>query len=188
MMINTKEFTQIRKELKDLEQKREATIQKAREIIRISKLIIYALHRNDVKAAKKHITKIKQKIKILPINNYDTGIRKVAIQEYVEAMTLYYFITEKRLISKKELKVNTEDYLLGLCDLTGEVVRLGVNSVIKRNSQIALECKELVEDIYGEFLLLDLRNGELRKKSDSIKWNLRKLEDLAVDISRKRNK
>jgi len=186
MMINTKEFTQIRKELKNLELKRETTIQKAREIIRISKLIIYALHRSDVKAAKRQITKIKAKIKLLPTNNYDTGIRKVAVQEYVEAMTLYYFITERRLVSKKELKVNNEDYLLGLCDLTGEIVRLGVNSVIKRKPKIALECKELVEDIYGEFLRMDLRNGELRKKSDSIKWNLRKLEDLAVDISRKR--
>ncbi len=188
MMINSKEFTLIRKELKNLERKREFTIQKSREIIRISKLIIYALHRNDLKAAKKHITKIKQKIKLLPKDNFDTGIRKVAIQEYVEAMTLFYFITERRLITKKELKVNTEDYLLGLCDLTGEVLRFGVNNIIKRKPQITIECKELVEEIYGEFLKIDLRNGELRKKSDAIKWNLRKLEDLAVDISKKRKK
>ena len=42
--------------------------------------------------------------------------------------------------------------------------------------------RELVEEIYGEFLKLDLRNGELRKKSDAIKWNLRKLEDLVLSI------
>jgi hypothetical protein len=31
----------------------------------------------------------------------------------------------------------------------------------------------------------DLRNGELRKKFDEIKWNLKKIEDIAYDIKMK---
>ncbi|MBT7927970.1 hypothetical protein HN695_06565, partial [Candidatus Woesearchaeota archaeon] len=33
---------------------------------------------------------------------------------------------------------------------------------------------------------MDLRNGELRKKSDAIKWNLKKIEDILYDISMKK--
>ena len=42
-----------------------------------------------------------------------------------------------------------------------------------------------MHEIYGEFLKLHLRNGELRKKSDAIKWNLKKLEEVMYDISMK---
>ena len=52
----------------------------------------------------------------------------------------------------------------------------------KRFKLEALMIKEIVEEIYGEFLKFDLRNGELRKKSDAIKWNLNKLEDLTLSL------
>jgi len=42
--------------------------------------------------------------------------------------------------------------------------------------------KEFVSDIYNEFLKFEFRNGELRKKSDSIKWNLKKIEEIIYDI------
>ena len=84
--------------------------------------------------------------------------------------------------------MGTVEYLLGLCDLTGEVMWRGVNSVIKKNYKEALACKDVVDDIYGQFLRFNLRNSELRKKSDAIKWNLKKLEDIAYDIKTKLEK
>ena len=63
---------------------------------------------------------------------------------------------------------------MGLCDLTGELGRKAVNEVIKKNFKQAEQIRELVDEIYGEFLKLNLRNSELRKKSDQIKWNLKK--------------
>ena len=80
------------------------------------------------------------------------------------------------------MKVDVEHYLLGLCDLTGELVRKAVNDIIRKKYGNALKIKELVEEIYGEFLKLDLRNNELRVKSDSIKYNLKKLEDIVYDL------
>ena len=35
--------------------------------------------------------------------------------------------------------------------------------------------KYFTEQIYKEFLEFNFRNSELRRKSDSIKWNLKKL-------------
>lgn len=184
-MLNKKEFEKIRKEMDDFERKRELLIQKSREIIKLSKQIIYSLHRNDLKGASEKIAQIKKektKLEKISKKRLATDMDKVAMQEYVEALCYYEFVKYNRISSKSSLKVNSENYLMGLCDLTGELVRKAVADVINKRFKEALRIKELVDEIYGEFLKFNLRNSELRKKSDSIKWNLKKLEDVIFDI------
>lgn len=184
-MINKKEFSSIRAELVKSEKKREVLIQNSRETIRLSKLIIYALHRDDIKKAEFLVKKIKAKVKSLPAENHSTGMRHVAFQEYVEALTLLSFVKTGKIPIRSQLKVDTGAYLGGLADLTGELVRNAVNKAIKKKYDEVFKIKDFVAAIYGEFLQLDLRGGELRKKSDQIKWNLNKLEDMAYEIRRK---
>ena len=186
-MINKSEFSKIRQEMHKLDMKREEVIQTSREVITLSKQIIYAAQRNDMKEAEASIKKIKEKIKKLRKVNIstDTSINSVAFQEYVEAIAFYEFVKNKKIPTKASLGVSAEDYLSGLCDLTGELVRKAIFDVIHKKFDEAEKIKELVHDIYGEFLKLHLRNGELRKKSDSIKWNLKKLEEVMYDISMK---
>jgi len=186
-MLNTKEFKKIRKEMASFELKRENIIQTSREIINLSKRIIYSLHRANIKAASSLIKDIERKKTALEkiSQKSDTNIDRVAIQEYVEAICYFQFIKNKKVPTTKALKVDNESYLLGLCDLTGELVRKAVNEVINKNFKAAFEIKELVEEIYGEFLKFNLRNGELRKKSDQIKWNLKKLEDVVYELKLK---
>ena len=182
-MINNKDFEAIRKELNSFEAKREETIQSSRSVITLSKQIIYSVHRNDLENALKLIKEIKEKIRKLDRNkSYDTGISSVAFQEYVEAIAFYEIIKNKKLPSKKELDVDVESYLCGLADLTGELGRKAVHDAIKKDFKSVTQIKEVVEEIYGEFLKFDLRNGELRKKSDAIKWNLNKIEDLVFSL------
>ena len=186
-MLNKSEFTKIREDMHRLDLKREEIIQTSREAISISKQIIYAAQRNDLKEAEDSIKKIKEKIKKLRKVNIptDTNINSVAFQEYVEAIAFYEFVKRKKVPTRASLGVSAEDYLSGLCDLTGELVRKAIYDVIHKKFDEASRIKELVHDIYGEFLKLHLRNGELRKKSDSIKWNLKKLEEVMYDISMK---
>jgi translin len=151
----------------------------SREIIKESKIIIYGLQRND-KVNTKKLIELYKKLN----GESNTGIEETAVQEYVEAMCFYSFVTHKKILTRKELGVETEAYLLGLCDLTGELVRKAVKDVIDGKYDSAEEITKLVEEIYGEFLKFDLRNGNLRQKSDSIKWNLQKLEQLLLDINK----
>lgn len=183
-MLNKKDFELIKKELEDFDLKREETIQSSREVIKLSKQIIYSVHRNELDNASRLVKEIKNKIKLLDKKkNYDTGISFVAFQEYVEALTFYEIIKNDKLPTKKELDVDVEAYLTGLADLTGELVRKAVHDAIKKDFKSVVKIKDLVEDIYGEFLKFDLRNGEVRKKSDSIKWNLHKLEDMVFSLN-----
>ena len=185
-MLHKKEFEKIRKELETFEEQREQVIRLSRQIIKLSKQIIYGLHRNDVNT--KLLPEIKDLVKKMPKDDFDTGMGTVALQEYVEAMCFYDFVKKDRIPTAKDLGVDVQSYLLGLCDLTGELVRKAVNSVIKKDYKMAEKIKDFVEEVYGEFLHFDLRNGELRKKSDQIKWNLNKLHDLLYDIEIKGKK
>ena len=187
-MINTKEFDEIRTKLENLDKQREEVIQTSREAISLSKRIIYAAQREDFKEAEKLIKPIKSKIaKLRPITGpVDTSINRVAFQEYVEAICFYEFLKSGKLPSCKSLNVSVEDYLMGVCDLTGELGRKAIFDVIHNNISKAKKIKDIVSEIYGEFLKFNLRNGELRKKSDSIKWNLKKLEEIMYDLAIKR--
>ena len=186
-MINKNEFKKMREEMHKVDLKREQVIQTSREIINISKQIIYATQRNDINAADSAVKEIKEKVNKLKKVDIitDTNINSVAFQEYVEAIAFYEFVKSKKIPTRASLGVSAEDYLSGLCDLTGELVRKAIYDVIHKKFDEASRIKELVHDIYGEFLKLHLRNGDLRKKSDSIKWNLKKLEEVMYDISMK---
>ena len=186
-MLDKKEFEKIRKEMDAFEAKREETIQKSRDIIQTSKKLIYALHRNDLKAAEQYVKEIRKKKEGLGNESLrlDTNMDQAALQEYAEAMCYFHFVKEKKIPSSAALKIDNESYLLGLCDLTGELMRKAVNDVIIGKFQGAVEIKELVDEIYGEFLQFNLRNGELRKKFDQIKWNLKKLEDVVFELKTK---
>lgn len=187
-MLDKKDFEAIRKDLKEYESKREELIRRSRDVIRFSKVAIYSCQRDEFPEAEKALSEIKSLIKVIPAQYYDTDIGSVAIQEYVEAACFYEFMKTGKVPTRKSLSVDSEHYLLGLCDLTGELVRQAVNDVINKKVEHALKIRELVTEIYGEFLKLDLRNGELRKKADSIKWNLKKLEEIALDVAAGRHK
>lgn len=185
VMLNKNEFSKIREEMHKIDVKREEVIQTSRDIINISKQLIYAVQRNEIKDAESAVKSIKNMVKKLKKINIsaDTSINSVAFQEYVEAIAFYEFAKNKKIPTRQSLGVSAEDYLSGLCDLTGELVRKAIYDVIHKKFDEASRIKELVHDIYGEFLKLHLRNGELRKKSDSIKWNLKKLEEVMYDIT-----
>lgn len=186
-MIDKNIFSKLRKELEDKDKLREEIIINSRPILKESKQAIYALHRNDTKAAKKSIDEAKSGLvslrKIVKSNpSLGEGIYGSALQEYTEAITYYYYITENRLADNAEIGADAENYLLGICDLTGELARRAVFSVVNEEFSEVNKIREFVDTIHNEFLEFELRNGEIRKKSDSIKWNLKKIEEIMYDL------
>ena len=143
-MLNLKEFSRIRNEIHSLDLKREEIIHTSREIITVSKQIIYACQRDDLDKAESLVKEIKSKVDKLRKMNFrvDTNINSVAFQEYVEAISFFEFVRHGRIPTKGSLKVSAEDYLSGLCDLTGELVRKAVNDVINKINDEAKLIKE----------------------------------------------
>ena len=179
-MLDKNYSKELSKELKDADERREKVIQLSRDIIKESKIVIYSLQRGE----KTDLKRIQSQVKNLKRES-QTGIEDTAIQEYVEAACFYSFLEKNKIPTHTELEVDIDSYLMGLSDLTGELLRKAVKDVIEHKYDDAKKITSLVEEIYGLFLQLDLRNGPIRQKADSIKWNLQKLEHLVLDISRK---
>lgn len=186
-----KGFSEIIEKLASYDSKREELIKKARELLKLSKQVIYSSHRGDVKEASDNLSSAnKVKKELDKIAGFDKkllfeGSYSEACQEYTEAVCYHDFVKLGKIPGFKELDVDYEDYLMGICDLTGELTRRAVAMATKRNFKDVEKINKFVEEIFGEFLKMDLRNGNLRKKFDSVKWNLKKLEEVMYDIHRK---
>ncbi len=186
-MIDTKEFEKIRGLLEKDEKIREDMIHRSRMLIQASKKLIYSLHR-DGKDAENLYDALGRKKKELEDSvkgcseHLKLSMYSIGMQEYAEAACYYSYLKDKKLLSHSELGIGYEDYLLGLCDLTGELGRKAVFSTIAGDYDAVRDIRNMVDGIYKEFLQINLRNSELRKKSDSIKWNLKKIDEIMYDL------
>jgi|SRR3989344_5535562 len=181
-MINKGNFKRIQEDLKRFETEREQRLKDSRDVIKLSKQIVFSIHRDDLRKASSYVKQIKNKVRKLRGPPYYNGLDKTAVQEYVEAIAYFDFVRNNRLPSKSELKVDSECYLMGLSDLTGELVRRAANEIINKDLDSAFKIRKFVNDLYGEFIQLDIRNGDLRRKADAVRWNLKKLEDVIFDV------
>lgn len=191
-MINKKAFTGMRKQIEKFDSLREDLIKTSRDLLKISKAAIYNIHRHKISDAEKQLKKAKTIIK--KMNSFikkdatlaSVGAYSEALEEYVEASCYYKFIKNNKLPTAKELGVETMVYLQGVCDLVGELVRKAINSSIKGEFKTALKIRDFVADIYGELMMFDFRNSPVRRKFDSIKYGLDKLENLILELKLKK--
>jgi len=188
-LIDEKEFKAMKADMEAYDAARDTIIRECRDITKLSKQAIYSLHRDDRKAAKQQLADAEKVIaKLLVQVKKDPALRtggfSASLEEYVEAKAFLRFLEKGDLITQKELKVvEAEEYLLGLCDFTGELMRHAVLQATKRDKKSVQRVRDMIDAIYGQFVMFDFRNGELRKKYDSIKYNLQKVENVLYDMS-----
>ncbi|KAL2001409.1 hypothetical protein VTN02DRAFT_1790 [Thermoascus thermophilus] len=145
-------FENFRDELDEHYDRRERVVKATRDITALSKKIIFSLQRVRAVAApippsiaKENKTRIDQILELFRalIPDIDaTGPhswryqRQLSggVQEFVEALSFQHYVQTQRLITIEEVRavlprgilVTEEDYLLGLFDLTGEMMRFAV--------------------------------------------------------------
>jgi predicted translin family RNA/ssDNA-binding protein len=186
-MLDKKDLELIKRKIDGLELEKDFAVKQSRDIIKLSKKVIYALHRNDLKGASAAVAEMKSGFSKLDKGCKDSKIRhsgsfKVAVQEFVEALCFYELMKDGKMPLNSVLKLDPEYFLTGLIDLTGELVRKAINSAINGDYQTSVNLKKLVSELYDELLLFDFAGGELRKKFDSVKYDLKKLDDLVLSL------
>jgi len=189
-MIDKKQLAKIHDNLEKYEETRDKVIKQSRDVVKLSKRIIYSIHRDEAKEAEKFKKQIESALKKLNVlaKKYPSllysGSMRIAEQEYVEAVCLLELMKTGKLV-KPSIKVEDDSYLLGLFDLTGELVRKAINKSIKGKHDDAVKIRNFVSDLYNELMKFDFRANELRRKFDSIKYNLKKLDDLVLELKLK---
>ncbi len=189
-MLDEKEFAEMKACFQAFDEKRERIIKESRDILKLSKQAIYSIHRAELDTAAEqlaHAAKIKAKLdtEITCDSSLKTGGYGSALEEYVEAMTFLSFMRDGTIATMKSLGVCAEEYLGGLADLTGELCRQAVLLATKGDTARLGAIHAAIEEIYGQFVQFDFRNGDLRRKYDSIKYNLQKAERVLYDLTLK---
>jgi len=79
--------------------------------------------------------------------------------------------------------IEISEFLYGLTLIPSELSRLCVNRATAGDYEMVIKIGNYLNDLYAGFQLLNLKNDALRKKYDSIKYDLKKIEEVTYDLS-----
>ncbi|KAL8676236.1 MAG: hypothetical protein Q9224_007306 [Gallowayella concinna] len=140
-------FEAFRNELDEHQDRRERIIKASRDITALSKKIVRNLHSPIPPPIAKEVNARYDSIKDLFISigpdlqgiNFWRYQRQISggCQEYVEAISFQHYLETQSLITHQEaqdlipggVELTADDYVLGLFDLTGELMRFGITSM-----------------------------------------------------------
>jgi len=156
-----------------------------------SKEAIALLRRDNIKESKKNIKETEELFKL--INKIikknrellNQSFYKEAVEEYIEAITYFNFLTSSKTKIPDFIEVGAEEIISGTCDFTGELVRRAVTIANPKNLQELTLYQKAVENVARELTKVGFL-GKLRQKYDEVERNLRKLEDILYDIKLKK--
>jgi translin len=167
----------IEKSIDSKDKIREKALRFSREIIINCRKAIQCIHQNLMKDAKGNIKKASLRLQELygltkeHPDLYHAGFVENAAQELVEAHCLYNIMSGKDLPDPDEIKTTYSSYLLGLCDLVGELRRTALDSIRTGKAKKADENLNMMEEIYDVIIRFDYPSGliPIKKKQDMVR-------------------
>ncbi len=163
------EIAAIVKELERREREQDRILSGTREIIRHCSNGIKLAHAGELKKAKAEIAAAERKAAPFSKTEQFGYLLEQTYQEIAEARLFLAAAEGKSLPTWKGLGMPFEPYLLGLCDLVGELRREMLEMLKKGRMKDAERHFELMSGIYDELLPIRFSNSLLpnfRKKQD----------------------
>jgi len=189
-MLDKSFFQTVRKELLNYAQKRRDVIKFAGDAQFLAKKTIFSLQggnineaKNSLNEAKKILITLSKKYKTTA-DLFDEGSFKAALEEYAEAELFLSFVEDKKISRIRDLKIDSDIYIGGLCDVPGEILRFAIKSATERNISEVKRCYKTAEEIINELVDMNL-TGYNRQKFDQAKQALNKLQQVVYEVSLK---
>ena len=202
-LIPMEELQTLKERMEHRDQLRETLIKKCRDSQKGAKQAIFALHRGDKARAQNLLQQCKSAIQkdLFPIVQEEPPLRSGSfanvLEEYVEARlfaTWLYGNDENNESNSSspagillqphefdEIALEPEEYLGGLCDLTGEVGRHAVQRGTVRDVQAVQLCLQTNAAIHTNLQGLDVRS--MSKKMDMVGRSVEKIERMLYELS-----
>ncbi|XP_011009559.1 PREDICTED: translin-associated protein X isoform X2 [Populus euphratica] len=200
--------------LNNLNDKRERVVKASRDITMNSKKVIFQVHRISkdnrdevLDKAEKDLASVTEQYMFKLVKELQgTDFWKLrrayspGVQEYVEAATFCKFCRTGTLLNLDEinatllplsepsvepLQINVLDYLLGLADLTGELMRLAIGRISDGELEYAKKICEFVRDIYRELTLIVPYmddSSDMKTKMDTMLQSVVKIENACFGV------
>ena len=156
---------------------REQALRSSREIIIGCRKAIQLIHQESMKNAINNIKKASTKLQSLYelTKNYPeiyhAGFVENAAQELVEAQCFYNIMKGRDLPDPDDIKTTYSSYLLGLCDLVGELRRAALDSIRAGETKDADNYLSMMDEIYDVIIRFDYPSGliPIKKKQDMVR-------------------
>ncbi|KAJ7784569.1 Translin [Mycena metata] len=121
-------------------------------------------------------------------NSMRTAVFAAALMEYLRNGSLLSLPRASEILGiqegwKDRFSLPVEDYLHGLISMVNELSRYAVNAVTLGNFEEPMRISNFVKDIFSGFTMLNLKNDSLRRRFDSLKYDLKKIEEVVYDVS-----
>jgi len=186
-MLKKKFISSLKKDYDRQIAERRQIISRSNIILHDSKRVIFSLHRGDVEKANesldeitKNLIELQKKFGVKRSN--EEGSYRAAVEEYVEARLFRDISAGTKADFFTDVEIRYDSYLGGLCDTTGELVRRATNLAASGDRTAVEKIKKMISDIMQELVEFDM-TGYMRTKYDQARGNLRKIEQMAYDIS-----
>lgn len=188
MSIDTTYLSSLQTHISTSAKTRQAVIAASNEITFLSKRVIFALHRRDVKEATEKLAVAKEKLAAIgkQFKSYpyiDEGSYRAGAEEYVEASLFYAFCTKKTL-GKVAGVTDEEIYMAGLLDVPGELYRYALHAVTQKNIAEVTRAVDASQELYGALIGFEFTQY-LRTKFDQARNMIHKLEELNAQLALK---
>jgi len=200
------ELEELRLRMEHRDEQRETLIKRCRDAQKAAKQAIFALHRSDNKRAKHLIEECETVVKrdLLPIVQKDPALHHGSfsnvMEEYAEAKLFYFWLNgtdDKATVNDKPngllmqpnefttISLEPDEYLGGLCDLTGEIGRFAVQRGTARDSEGVKFCMETnLSILFAMETLQRFPSGSsIHKKMDQLRFSVEKLERMLYELS-----
>ncbi|KAF8176993.1 Translin [Pholiota molesta] len=121
-------------------------------------------------------------------NSLRTAVFAAVLIEYLSSRKLLSLAQTAEILGIEEkwsdrLTLPAEDYLHGLITVVNELSRLAVNAVTLGNFDEPIKISIFVKDLFTGFSMLNLKNDTLRRRFDSLKYDIKKIEEVVYDVS-----
>ncbi|XP_021910509.1 translin-associated protein X, partial [Carica papaya] len=200
--------------LNQLNEKRERVVKASRDITINSKKVIFQVHRLSKTNREEVLDKAEKDLAVVR-DRYVSQLAKElqgtdfwklrrayspGVQEYIEAATFYEFCRTGTLLKLDEinatllplsnpsiepLQINVLDYILGVADLTGELMRLAIGRISDGELEYAQKICHFVRDIYRELTLIVPRmddSYDMKTKMDTMLQSVVKIENACFSV------
>ncbi|KAL7486164.1 hypothetical protein ACHAW6_011757 [Cyclotella cf. meneghiniana] len=200
-IIPKDEIAAIRVRMDHRDQLRERLIKTCRDGQKAAKQAIFALHRGDTDRALKLLRECEQCVtnNLMPILHEEPELRggcfSGVLEEYVEAYLFHSWLDNDDKETTNEpsgkiidmaslpLLVSPEEYLGGLCDLSGEIGRYAVSRGTARDKKGVQLCLETNKMIYNSLRMAGKLPGSITKKKNALKIGVEKLERMIYELN-----
>ena len=157
--------------LSEIQDAREFLLKNTREIVTLCSKAIIAVHKKEIKQAKKDLKQASTLLKKYQKKATEDLKRYLIIaeQEYVEASCLVAIFEKRDIPTEIKLQVMPESYVLGLSDFVGELKRMTFDRIRTGEINEALRVFEIMEETYlhlYSFAMYDKVVKEIRRKID----------------------